>query len=147
MRERAMIAARTKAALGVKKARGECTGTPPYGFRVGDNGKTLVADEGERETARRLCSLRGQGWPYRQIRDEAKRLGMTSRAGRPLTLRAVFDLTKDAAVTTPITSRTAEFLRAPGIVMESAVWMYRKAAVRQKSVWSGCAFDRTCFAR
>jgi site-specific DNA recombinase len=94
--ERAMIAARTKAALGVKKARGECTGTPPYGWRVGDDGKTLVADEGERETARR------------QIRMEAKRLGMTSRAGKPFTLRAVFDLTKDAVATPASTIQAAD---------------------------------------
>jgi DNA invertase Pin-like site-specific DNA recombinase len=32
--ERSMIAARTKAALAVKKTRGESTGTPPYGWRV-----------------------------------------------------------------------------------------------------------------
>jgi len=94
--ERSMIATRTKAALAVKKARGENTGTPPYGFRVGEDGKTLVADEGERETVRRLCSLRAQGWPYRQIRAEATRLGVTSRAGKAFTLRAVFDMTKDA---------------------------------------------------
>jgi DNA invertase Pin-like site-specific DNA recombinase len=42
--ERAMIAARTKAALAVKKARGESTGTPPYGWRVGEDGKMLAAD-------------------------------------------------------------------------------------------------------
>jgi site-specific DNA recombinase len=52
--ERAMIAARTKAALAVKKARGESTGTPPYGWKTGVDGKTLVADEHERETTRRL---------------------------------------------------------------------------------------------
>ena len=104
--ERAMIAARTKAALGVKKSRGECTGTPPYGFRVGDDGKTLVVDDAERETVRRLCSLRESGWPYRQIRDEAKRLGVTSRAGRPFTLRAVFDMTKDAACSAAVDSPT-----------------------------------------
>jgi len=101
--ERAMIAARTKAALGVKKARGECTGTPPYGFRVAEDGKTLVADERERETVRRLCSLRERGWPYRQIRTEAKRLGITNRAGKRFALRAIFDLTKDASVTVPST--------------------------------------------
>lgn len=94
--ERAMIAARTKAALAVKKARGQCTGTPPYGWRVGEDGKTLVADEAEQETARCLRSLRERGWPYRQIRDEAARLGILSRAGKRFTLQAVFELTKDA---------------------------------------------------
>jgi site-specific DNA recombinase len=60
--ERAMIAARTKAALVVKKTRGESTGTPPYGFRVGEDGKTLVPDDGEQETLRRMRALREQGW-------------------------------------------------------------------------------------
>lgn len=92
--ERSMIAARTKAALAVKKARGESTGTPPYGFRVAEDGKALVADEGEQETARRLRALRERGWPYRQIRNEAARLGWASRTGRTFTLQAVFNMTK-----------------------------------------------------
>ena len=103
--ERSMIAARTKAALAVKRSRGENTGTPPHGWRVDDDGKTLIADEGERDTARQLCALREQGWPYRQIRTEAKRLGMKSRAGKPFTLRAIFDLTKDAVANRASKSR------------------------------------------
>jgi DNA invertase Pin-like site-specific DNA recombinase len=93
--ERSMIAARTKAALAVKTARGESTGTPPYGWRVGDDGKALVTDEREQETARRLRALREQGWPYRQIRKEGARRGWISRTGKPFTLQAIFDLTKD----------------------------------------------------
>jgi hypothetical protein len=68
----------------------------PYGWRVGDDGKTLVAEEAEQETARRLRALRQQGWPYRQIRDEAARRGWGSRVGKAFTLQAVFEMTKDA---------------------------------------------------
>ncbi|MEO7032874.1 MAG: recombinase family protein [Polyangiaceae bacterium] len=96
--ERSMIAARTKAALAVKTARGECTGTPPYGWRLGEDGKTLVADEREQETVGKMRGLREQGWPYRQIRKEGARMGWTSRAGKAFTLQAVFDLTKDVVL-------------------------------------------------
>lgn len=108
--ERSMVAARTKAALAVKMARGESTGTPPYGWRVGEDGKTLVADEREQETTRAMRSLREQGWSYRQIRKEGARRGWTSRAGKAFTLQAVFDLVKNAvaAPNKQRTSRTVE---------------------------------------
>lgn len=109
--ERSMIAARTKAALAVKRARGESTGTPPYGWRLGEDGKTLVPDEVEQETTRRLRMLRERGWPYRQIRKEGARLGWTSRAGKAFTLQAVFDLTKDAAVTLELQARSYAVVR------------------------------------
>jgi len=115
--ERAMIAARTKAALGIKRSRGECTGTPPHGFRVGEDGKTLVPEEGERETARRLRALRAQGWSYRQVRDEAKRLGMTTRSGRPFTLRTVFGLTKNVERGAHADSPAPRPCRGPGLAI------------------------------
>jgi DNA invertase Pin-like site-specific DNA recombinase len=95
--ERAMIAARTKAALAVKKVRGETTGTPPYGWRVGDDGKGLVAAAEEQAVLVRLRGLRSQGWAYRAIREEATRLGFVGRTGMPFTLQAVFAMTTDAA--------------------------------------------------
>ena len=42
-----MIRAGIKSALAVKKARGEMTGAAPYGYRVAEDGKTLVPDERE----------------------------------------------------------------------------------------------------
>src|SRR5690606_20526464 len=39
--ERAILKARTKAALAVKKARGERVGSIPYGKRLGSDGRTL----------------------------------------------------------------------------------------------------------
>ncbi len=80
--ERSMIAARTKAALAVKKARGESTGTPPYGFRIGDDGMRLVEDAREQLILGKVRALRARGWPYRQIQGEAQRLGMVSSRGR-----------------------------------------------------------------
>ena len=45
--EKMMIRARIKSALSVKKRRRELTGVAPYGYRVGEDGKTLVADDHE----------------------------------------------------------------------------------------------------
>lgn len=93
--ERAMIAARTKAAMQVKKARGQSTGTAPYGWRVGEDGKSLVADENEQAVLVRLRGLRANGWSYRAIREEVTRLECLGRTGKPFTLQAVFEMTKD----------------------------------------------------
>jgi DNA invertase Pin-like site-specific DNA recombinase len=76
---------RTKAALVVKKERGESTGTPPYGWRLGDDGRTLVPDETEQETVRRMRELRAAGWSYRRIRLEGALLGLASRTGKAFT--------------------------------------------------------------
>lgn len=96
--ERSMIAARTRAALAVKRSRGESTGTPPYGWRVSDDGRTLAEDPEEQETLRRVRGLRARGWPYRQIRQEATRMGWMGRTGKPFTLQAVFEMTRGVAV-------------------------------------------------
>lgn len=56
--ERALIRARTKAALAVKKAKGQRTGELPYGYTVADDGMTLVECPVEQRTIRRLKRLR-----------------------------------------------------------------------------------------
>lgn len=96
--ERSMIAARTKAALAVKKARGESTGTPPYGWRVSDDGRSLTKALREQEVLRGLQELRAHGWPYRQIREMATQRGWMSRAGKPFTLQAIFQMTRAVAI-------------------------------------------------
>jgi len=88
--ERALIRARTKAALGVKKARGESTGTPPYGFRVGADGKTLEMDAHEQAVLAELRAVRAGGTSYRAIIRHATDRGLLGRTGRPFTLRAMF---------------------------------------------------------
>ncbi|MEI9937275.1 MAG: recombinase family protein [Pseudomonadota bacterium] len=96
--ERSMIAARTKGALAVKKSRGESTGTPPYGWRVAEDGKKLAEDPREQEVLRGLQELRARGWPYRQIREKATQRNWMSRARKPFTLQAVFQMTRAVAV-------------------------------------------------
>jgi DNA invertase Pin-like site-specific DNA recombinase len=88
--ERALIRARTKAALQVKRNRGESTGTAPYGFRTVPGSSALVPDEAEQRTLAALRALRARGLPFRRVRDEAVARGLVSRTGRPFTLQAVY---------------------------------------------------------
>ncbi len=94
--ERALIRARTKAALAVKKARGESTGTPPYGYRVGVDGKKLEADPHEQVVLAELRAVRAGGTSYRAVIRHATSRGLLGRTGRPFTLRAMFAMVASA---------------------------------------------------
>lgn len=66
--ERALIRARTKAALGVLRARGHKTGgAPPYGYTVGPDGRTLVPDPREASQVATARALAARGTPLRGI--------------------------------------------------------------------------------
>jgi DNA invertase Pin-like site-specific DNA recombinase len=80
MYERALIRARTKAALAVKKARGERTGGIPLGSRL--VGGRLVRDEAERAAVTRARALRVEGGSLRQIATTLKEEGHRPRGRR-----------------------------------------------------------------
>jgi site-specific DNA recombinase len=64
--EREAIGERTKAALGVKRHRGQYTGgRPPYGWRLGTDGTTLDPDPAEQAVIAEAGSLRERGWSHR----------------------------------------------------------------------------------
>ncbi len=63
--ERAIIRSRTKAALAVKKAKGERVGGVPYGYRLED--ERVVEDEAEQATVARARELRAEGKSLRAI--------------------------------------------------------------------------------
>ena len=63
--ERLIIGARTKAALGAKKAKGERVGGIPYGFSSVDG--QLVVNEDERHIVALVKNLSSQGWSLRSI--------------------------------------------------------------------------------
>jgi DNA invertase Pin-like site-specific DNA recombinase len=64
--ERLVIKARTKAALGVKKARGERVGEIPFGYQLGNAGM-LVARQDEQAVITRMRELREQRLSIRAI--------------------------------------------------------------------------------
>jgi len=77
--ERALIRARTKAALAVKKSRGERTGQIPYGFRLAVDGVSLKADLDEQAVIEDVMELRAKGLTYKMISEELERRGIPAR--------------------------------------------------------------------
>src|SRR5437764_9809588 len=60
--ERALIAARTRAALAAKRRRGErVSGIVPFGYRLGEDGRTLLPAVEEQRTVALIRSLRASG--------------------------------------------------------------------------------------
>src|SRR5580658_2948689 len=66
--ERALIRARTTAALAVIRARGQKTGGGlPYGYRLDVDGRTLVVVQGEQATIDRARALAAEGRTLRAV--------------------------------------------------------------------------------
>jgi DNA invertase Pin-like site-specific DNA recombinase len=90
--ERSIIRARTKAALGVKKARGEYVGNPPFGFEVGQDGKTLRVNQREASIAAELRQMRAANLSYRQIQQQSAERGLLNRANARFSLKTLFSI-------------------------------------------------------
>ena len=86
--ERAMIRARTKAALAAKKARGERVGAVPYGFDADASGK-LTKNEAEQGVLLVVAELRAAGLSLRAVVAMLAKRGLVSRTGKPLGLTQV----------------------------------------------------------
>ena len=80
----------TRAALRVKRARGEVSNHAPYGYRA-EAGR-LVIDESEQAVIARVREARARGLTIRAIVAELAAAGIVSRKGRPLTASAVHEL-------------------------------------------------------
>ncbi|MCK9463507.1 MAG: recombinase family protein [Proteobacteria bacterium] len=81
--ERALIRARTRAALAVKRSRGEKTGgSVPFGFRLEKDGVHLVADDGEQTVIAVVRQLRVDGLSIRGIVERLNADGVRGRGSR-----------------------------------------------------------------
>lgn len=89
--ERALIRARTKAALGAKRAKGERAGTVPYGYSADASGR-LVECPAERAVIAQVRALRAAGLTFRGIVAELARAGVVGRTGRALDVRQVHNM-------------------------------------------------------
>ena len=79
--ERALIRSRTRAALAVKRTRGErLGGDVPIGYRA--KGGRLVADEGEQALLGRLRDMRGRGLSIARVAALLNAEGVTIRGSR-----------------------------------------------------------------
>lgn len=74
---------RTEEAMAHKRRAGERLGNLPYGKRVAEDGKTLVADQFELGVLHLMTGRRAAGWTYRGIANELNLCGLRSRSGRP----------------------------------------------------------------
>lgn len=94
--EKALIRSRIRAALAVKRSRGErLGGAAPYGMKT--EGKSLVTHAEEAVAVERLRALRASGLTLRAVIDQATAEGLLNRAGKPFTLAAVHKIVRDAA--------------------------------------------------
>lgn len=80
--EREVIKERTKAALAVKKARGERVGCIAYGWQLAPDGIHLVRNESEQSIITVVHQARAKGLSLMAISRELDSLGLTSRAGK-----------------------------------------------------------------
>jgi DNA invertase Pin-like site-specific DNA recombinase len=96
--ERALIAARTRAALQAKRRKGErVSGIIPFGYRLGDDGRTLLADDQEQAAMAAIRALRAAGTSLRAVADELNRRAIRTRSGTPWRFEYVRNLLRQAA--------------------------------------------------
>lgn len=79
--ERALGSARTRAALAVKKTKGELTGSVPYGKTLNQDGKTLEVSPEEAVTVARARELRETGLTIRGVVAQLEAEGFAPRLG------------------------------------------------------------------
>jgi DNA invertase Pin-like site-specific DNA recombinase len=87
--ERAIIRARTKAALAAKRERGEMTGKPRYGFKLASDGIHVEPDPVEQSVIAKILGLRIAGSSLPGIVRSLAHSGVVSRTHRPLGLTQV----------------------------------------------------------
>lgn len=94
--ERLIIKARTKAALAAKRAKGERTGTIPFGYKLSCDNR-LEQNPHEQAILSRIYELRSSGTSIRGMVSVLSKEGVISRKGRPLTKGTIENILKRAA--------------------------------------------------
>jgi DNA invertase Pin-like site-specific DNA recombinase len=96
--ERDLIAERTTNALAHKKAKGERTGTVPFGYDLAADGVALTPNAAQLEAVAIIQSLRDSGMTLRAIADElTARNILTAKGNAKWTHTAVQSILKRAA--------------------------------------------------
>lgn len=89
--ERDLISERTKDALQMKIANNERAGQIPYGWRLAENGNSLIPDMEEQKAILLVKALRAKGYSYRDIAVELEREGYkaTGKQWHPQTIKNI----------------------------------------------------------
>ncbi len=81
--ERNLVRERTRSALAVKRANGQRTGTVPYGYDLGPDGKTLISNEFEQEMISQMREMRSvKRWTLEAIAEELTERGIPTKRGK-----------------------------------------------------------------
>ncbi len=80
--ERAVIRARTKAALAHKKANGERIGTMPFGHDLADDGVSLTENGDEQAVITDMRAMRAEGKKLHQIATTLSERGVRTKTGK-----------------------------------------------------------------
>ena len=80
--ERMQICERTKAAMSVKKSRGERIGAVPYGYDLSSDGTTLVENPAERAVIEEIRSMRSSGGHLQPIARSLTAHGVPTKTGK-----------------------------------------------------------------
>lgn len=93
--ERNLTRERTRAALAVKRGRGErISRHPPFGYRFAD-GK-LKLEPSEQRAVKAVLRLRKRGLSLRQISSRLAERGIFGRTGQPLSAKTIAEIVKRA---------------------------------------------------
>jgi len=87
--ERGVIKSRTRAALAVKRSRGERTGQVPYGYSLAADGVHLAENAAEQAIIVQVRAMRSAGLSLRAVTTECTRRGLVSRVARPFALTQI----------------------------------------------------------
>jgi hypothetical protein len=71
----------TKAAMAVKKSKGQLVGAVPYGWQLAADGVTLEKNEGEQAVVEVVRTLRAEGLSLRAIAGALEARGLMARNG------------------------------------------------------------------
>ena len=80
--ERDLMRERTTAAMAVTRANGERIGQIPYGWKVADDGSTLLPIEAEQKVRAQICDLRRNEATLQAIVDTLAEKNIPSKTGR-----------------------------------------------------------------
>ena len=90
--ERALMRVRTRAAVALKRERGEMTGRCPWGYHLAADGKTLEPDAREQDVLKVVRGMRSSGRKIREIVAALHEMGVVGRNGKPIGATRVFEM-------------------------------------------------------
>jgi len=89
-----LIRARTKAALAVKKSRGELVGAVPYGYQLAADGVHLETNDAEQRIIEIVDAYATEGVSLREVCRRLHHRGILPRSGNqwyPMTIKRIIN--------------------------------------------------------